>query len=130
VNLVGPATVVSDACADKGQLSGGQSNGLAVVVTLNGGELLGISVNQVGKLQQQATTVDGGGLPPYSVASWTEVMTSSVAGLMTSNFCLSTPSTNSPLMNLEKWHVSCRERINSSSNSSKDAASSVGRLER
>jgi hypothetical protein len=69
VNLVGPATVVSDACADKGQLSGGQSNGLAVVVTLNGGELLGISVNQVGKLQQQATTVDGGGLPPYCVVS-------------------------------------------------------------
>jgi len=36
----------------------------------------------------------------FSVASQTEVMTSSVEGLMTSNFFLSTPSTHSLLMNL------------------------------
>lgn len=36
----------------------------------------------------------------FSVPSWTEQMTSSVDGLMTSNFCLSTPSTHSLLMNL------------------------------
>lgn len=69
VNLVGPATIVSDACADKLEFSSGQGDGLAVVVTLNGSELLGISVNQVGKLQQHATTVDGGSLPPCCVES-------------------------------------------------------------
>lgn len=41
----------------------------------------------------------------FSVASLTEVMTSSVEGLMTSNFFLSTPSTHSLLMNLcaRRW---------------------------
>lgn len=69
VDLVGPATVVSDAGADEGELSGSQRNGLAVVVTLNGGELFGISVDQVGKLHQHAATVGGGGLPPCCVES-------------------------------------------------------------
>ena len=36
----------------------------------------------------------------FSVASWTEVMTSSVVGLMTSKVLPSTPLTNSLLMNL------------------------------
>lgn len=69
VNLIGPASVVSDASADKCEFSGGQSDGLAIVVTLNGGELGSISVDQVGKLEQHATTVDGGSLPPYCVVS-------------------------------------------------------------
>lgn len=42
----------------------------------------------------------------FSVASWTEQITSSVVGLITSKVFLSTPSTNSLLINLERRVVS------------------------
>lgn len=45
----------------------------------------------------------------FSVASATETITSSVEGLMTSNVFLSTPSTHSLLMNLERRYVSANE---------------------
>lgn len=41
----------------------------------------------------------------FSVPSQTEVMTSSVVGLMTSNFFLSAPSTHSLLMKLQRGDI-------------------------
>lgn len=47
----------------------------------------------------------------FSVASCTEQITASVAGLMTSKVFLSTPSTHSLLMNLERRNVRIYENI-------------------
>jgi hypothetical protein len=44
----------------------------------------------------------------FSVASWTEVITSSVEGLITSNVLPSTPLTNSLLMNLVSKRIRVR----------------------
>lgn len=58
----------------------------------------GISLQVVSNALRAAATATS---TSFSVASQTEVMTSSVEGLMTSNFCLSTPSTHSLLMKLD-----------------------------
>lgn len=64
LDLVGPASVVSDAADDGADITTGVGDGLSVVEGLDGGEEVEVLLGKVGKLQQQdASLVGGGGLP-------------------------------------------------------------------
>jgi len=115
LDLVGPASVVSQAASNGTNISLGHAKSLAVIERLNSSEEIEVPLDQIGELDQQLASVFWCLLSPRSleclagrsygnidillVASWTEQITSSVEGLMVSKVLPSTPLTHSLLMN-------------------------------
>ena len=64
VDLVGPATVVTKTSGGVGDINLGHGDGLAVVQSLNGGQDLDITLEEVGQLGEEAATLGGGHLSP------------------------------------------------------------------
>lgn len=63
-DLVGPATVVAQAAGGIGNVALGHGDGLAVVESLDGGEDLDITLEQIGQLGEHTATVGGGHVVP------------------------------------------------------------------
>ncbi len=66
-DLVRPAGVVADAANDGADITLGHGDGLAVVERLDGGEEVGVLLNNVGELVQEPAAVVGCGLLPGGV---------------------------------------------------------------
>lgn len=64
LNLVGPTAIISQAASYHTDIDLGHSNGLSVVERLNGGQKIGVFLDQVGEVDQQLATVLGGLLSP------------------------------------------------------------------
>ena len=63
-DLVGPAGVVAQGVDDALQVAAGVGDGLAAVERFQGGQLLGLLLDQVGQLEQQSAAVGGVHLLP------------------------------------------------------------------
>lgn len=69
LNLVGPATVVTDAGGNGADIALGHGDGLAVVKGLDGGEQVEVLLDKVGELEKQAAALRGSDLAPCGLES-------------------------------------------------------------
>jgi hypothetical protein len=67
LDLVGPASIVSQATSNHRNINLCHSDGLAVVERLDGSQEVGILLNQIGELNQQLATVLWGLLSPCAL---------------------------------------------------------------
>lgn len=67
LNLVGPASVVSQAASNHADVSLGHTKSLSVVERLNSSEEIEVLLNQIGELDQQLASVLWGLLSPWSL---------------------------------------------------------------
>lgn len=69
LNLVGPATVVSDASNNSADIASGHGDGLAVVQRLDSGEKVEVLLGEISELEHQAATLARSDLSPCCVES-------------------------------------------------------------
>lgn len=67
LDLIGPTTIVAEAANNGTDVAAGVGDGLAVVERLNSGEELEVLLGEVGELEEEVTSLLGGGLPPLAL---------------------------------------------------------------